>query len=74
MEQRVGSDPAADKATAVLLRRACQGDGGAFSELTQPLYPRLLSTARRIVTYREDAEEVVQEPLWKAFKGIAGYP
>lgn len=73
MEQRLGSDSAAGEATVALLRRACQGDGGAFSELARPLYPRLLSVARRIVTDGADAEEVVQEALWSAFQGIAGY-
>ncbi len=63
----------ADGSTAVLVRRACDGDSQAFSDLIRPLYSQLFWTARRIVTDRADAEEVVQEALWNAFRGIAGY-
>lgn len=71
--ERLRSDFAADGSTAVLLRRACDGDGQAFSDLIRPLYSQLFWAARRIVTDRADAEEVVQEALWNAFQGIAGY-
>jgi len=53
-----------------LLARAQQGEADAFEKLTAPLAPKLHSVARRVVGNREDAEDVVQESLWKAFQHL----
>lgn len=58
---------------ARLLDRAQHGDAEAFAKIAEPLSPRLLSIARSVVGNREDAEDVVQESLWKAFEHLPEY-
>ena len=56
-----------------LVRQAKTGDSGAFAELVAPLSRRMLSIAHRLVGNREDAEDVVQESLWKAYQHLPSY-
>lgn len=56
-----------------LVVRAQHGDTDAFAELTTELSPRLLSAARRVVGNTEDAQNVMQESLWKAFQHLPEY-
>lgn len=58
---------------ALLLARAKSGDSDAFSELAQALSPRLMRVALHVVKNPADAEEVVQDALWKAFRNLRRY-
>lgn len=60
-------------AESYLVKRAQTGDTEAFSELATTLSPRLLSVARGVVGNREDAEDVVQVSLWKAYRHLPDY-
>ena len=46
---------------------ARRGDGDAFTDLVSPHAPRLQRLARRLTRSHEDAEDVCQESLLKAF-------
>jgi RNA polymerase sigma-70 factor, ECF subfamily len=50
---------------------ACTEDG--FSFLAGSLRPKLLTVASRILGNPADAEDAVQEALWKAYRGRAGF-
>ncbi|MBI3697718.1 MAG: sigma-70 family RNA polymerase sigma factor [Acidobacteria bacterium] len=56
-----------------LVARARSGDPDAFSELVRAHSPRLMRMALRVVKEPADAEEVVQDALWKAFRSLHGY-
>ena len=58
---------------ALLTERARRGDTEAFSELVRALSPRLLWTARCVVHNPADAEDAVQNALWKAFRHLGDY-
>jgi RNA polymerase sigma-70 factor, ECF subfamily len=60
---------AAQDTTAGLL--PCTEDG--FSLLAVSLRPKLVAVAYRILGNPMDAEDAVQEALWKAFRGRAGF-
>jgi RNA polymerase sigma-70 factor, ECF subfamily len=53
--------------TEVSLLAARRGDGDAFTDLVSPHAPRLQRLARRLTRSHEDAEDVCQESLLKAF-------
>src|SRR5258708_8080334 len=52
---------------AALVLAAKSGDGQAFEILIERYQRRILAVARRFTRMREDAEDVVQESLQKAF-------
>ncbi|MBV1858024.1 MAG: RNA polymerase sigma factor, partial [Nannocystaceae bacterium] len=45
----------------------------SFEELVRPLLPRLRSFALRMVAHPDDADELVQDALLKAHRGLASY-
>ena len=49
------------------------GDRQAFEELIARYEQRVLAVAQRIVSNREDAEDVVQESFYKAFLHLGGF-
>jgi RNA polymerase sigma-70 factor, ECF subfamily len=53
--------------TEASLLAARRGDGDAFTDLVSPHAPRLQRLARRLTRSHEDAEDVCQESLLKAF-------
>src|SRR6202043_804969 len=57
-------DPMTDK---TLVAAAKRGDEKAFETLVRRHRPRILALARRYMRVREDAEDVVQQALQKAF-------
>lgn len=65
------ADPAADD--AVLVDRARGGDLAAFSELVRRYERRVYRTARHIVQNDEDAEDVLQEAMLKAFEHLDSF-
>lgn len=55
---------------SILLRRAQSGDGEAFSALVEPYLRQMFRSALRITRNHEDAEDVCQEGMIKAFVNI----
>jgi RNA polymerase sigma-70 factor (ECF subfamily) len=54
------------------LSAAQQGDGAAFDRVVRPYRSELLVHAYRLLGSRTDAEDVVQDALLAAWKGLAG--
>jgi RNA polymerase sigma-70 factor (ECF subfamily) len=59
--------------TEQTLERARAGDEQAFRELTDPYRRELLLHVYRIVGSAQDAEELVQETLLSAWRGLEGF-
>jgi hypothetical protein len=53
-----------------LLAAARSSDGRAFAELSGRYRKSIHNTAFRIVRHREDAEDIVQDPLFKAYVNL----
>ena len=58
---------------AELIRRACQGDKEAFYNLVRPCERTVYTAAISILKNPEDAEEVAQEAVLKAFTNLVGF-
>lgn len=58
---------------ADLIRQACQGDREAFYSLVRPCERAVYVAAMSILNNPEDAEEVAQEAVLKAFTHLAGF-
>jgi RNA polymerase sigma-70 factor, ECF subfamily len=56
-----------------LLARAQRGDVGAFEQLAGTYVNRLFLATLRVLGDRGDAEDVVQETLLRAWRGIRGF-
>jgi len=56
--------------TEQLLARARAGDGDAFAELIEPFQPELRVHCYRILGSVQDAEDVLQETLMAAWRGL----
>lgn len=56
-----------------LLQGLRTGDTASFEDLVKTYSGRLLATAARILNSESDAQDVVQETLISAWKGIAGF-
>lgn len=61
------------QADAELLARARAGDGDAFGELTEPFRRELHVHCYRILGSVQDAEDVMQETMVAAWRGIARF-
>ncbi|HEV2930530.1 MAG TPA: sigma-70 family RNA polymerase sigma factor, partial [Propionibacteriaceae bacterium] len=59
--------------TADLISRARTGDGDAFRELTEPHRRELLVHCYRMLGSVQDAEDVLQDTLLAAWRGLAGF-
>jgi RNA polymerase sigma-70 factor (ECF subfamily) len=55
------------------LRRAQRGDGDAFEELVGPHRDELLAHCYRMLGSLDDAEDVIQEALVAAWRGLDGF-
>ncbi|MBU6429306.1 MAG: sigma-70 family RNA polymerase sigma factor [Cyanobacteria bacterium REEB65] len=53
-----------------LVRRACEGDKAAFEALVGPYLDRFFGLAYQLVRNHDDAADVVQEALIKAYRSI----
>lgn len=56
-----------------LIRRAREGDAGAFDMLVRSNLPAVWRVAWRILRHREDAEDMVQEVFMTAYQALSGY-
>ena len=67
------SAPAAPRTDADLLEAARSGNGEALEALLERHEARLYRFARRLCRHREDAEDVLQESLLAAARGLSGF-
>lgn len=58
------------EAEAELLAKASKGDDAAFTSLVEPLRPSLFSYIYRMVTHRENAEDLLQETLIRVLESL----
>ena len=73
-EGAVPIDPVqTDSGPSDALARARAGDGRAFQELTEPYLGELQLHCYRILGSLADAEDVMQETLLAAWRGLPGY-
>jgi RNA polymerase sigma-70 factor (ECF subfamily) len=56
-----------------LITRARQGDGEAFEALTKPYRPELQVHCYRMLGSFQDAEDVLQDSLLAAWRGLGGF-
>ncbi len=56
-----------------LIDAARSGDEAAFGQLTAPLQRQVRGYVLRTVTHPDDADDILQDTLLKAFKGLPGY-
>jgi RNA polymerase sigma-70 factor (ECF subfamily) len=56
-----------------LIARALAGDGGAFGELTEPYRRELHVHCYRMLGSFQDAEDVLQDTLLAAWRGLGGF-
>ena len=59
--------------TAELISRARAGDGEAFRELTEPHHRELQVHCYRMLGSFADAEDMLQETLLAAWRGLPGF-
>jgi RNA polymerase sigma-70 factor, ECF subfamily len=67
------ADPRARAREIELLARAQRGDVDAFEQLAGTHVDRLFLATLRLLGDRSDADDVVQETLWRAWRGIRGF-
>ena len=58
---------------ALLVERAQQGDRTAFGSLVEPWRAPLFGYIYRMVTHRQEAEDLLQDVLVRVLEGIRGY-
>lgn len=56
-----------------LVALACSGDEGAFTELVEPLRRPLLAYVYRMVTLRQDAEDLLQDVLVRVLQSLSSF-
>jgi RNA polymerase sigma-70 factor (ECF subfamily) len=68
-----GAEHRPDEVEQALLERCQAGDQGAFQALLRPHLTALLGLARRCCRDQHWAEDLVQETLVRAFRGLANF-
>jgi RNA polymerase sigma-70 factor (ECF subfamily) len=67
------TEPELSSKEAQLIKRACGGEPQAFEELVRPYERLVYATAISILKNPQDAEEVAQEAVLKAFVHLASF-
>ncbi|MBM4042300.1 MAG: sigma-70 family RNA polymerase sigma factor [Planctomycetes bacterium] len=62
-----------DAADELLVAQAQRGDAAAFGRLVERYQDALFNGVHRMVSQREDAEDLAQEAFVKAFRGIGAF-
>ncbi len=62
-----------DEADELLVAQARRGDAGAFGRLVERYQDALFNGVHRMVSQREDAEDLAQEAFVKAYRGIGAF-
>jgi RNA polymerase sigma-70 factor (ECF subfamily) len=65
--------PPTPQDVAALVRRATEGDAGAFSRLVAQFQPKVLSFAMAFTSDRDEASDLAQEAMIKVYRAIASY-
>src|SRR4029079_1493678 len=69
-EQTVVAAPALEPDDTGLVRRACEGDLGAYDDLVRRYQERIYSTLYHMTANHEDANDLAQEAFIKAFQAL----
>ncbi len=69
-EAAVVAVPVAEPEDTVLVRRACEGDLGAYDDLVVRYQDRIYSTLYHMTANHEDANDLAQEAFIKAFQAL----
>lgn len=69
-ESAVVADPLVEPNDTVLVRRACEGDLGAYDDLVRRYQDRIYSTLYHMTANHEDANDLAQEAFIKAFQAL----
>ena len=72
-EQAVLTAPAVEPDDTVLVRRACNGDLGAYDDLVRRYQERIYSTLYHMTANHEDANDLAQEAFIKAFQALKSF-
>lgn len=56
-----------------LVDRFRNGEESAFNELANRYKEKIYWTVRRFVNEHQDADDIVQQVLWKAYEGLKGF-
>jgi len=67
------SQPTTETRDNALIRRVLQGDSEAYYVLLKPYQRMIFASALSLLGNEADAEEVVQESVLKAFKGLSRF-
>lgn len=70
VEAASGDDRAARETVAALVERARAGDGDALAALVRSVWPDLVAFARAVLASDVEAEDVVQDALIVAWRGL----
>ena len=70
---RNDSEPSAPADENVLVRRAREGDLGAYDELVQRYQERIYATVYHMTSNHEDANDLAQESFIKAFQALKSF-
>jgi len=65
--------PRVEEADELLVAQAQRGDAAAFGQLVERYQDALFNGVCRMVSQREDAEDLAQEAFVKAFRGIGAF-
>ena len=65
--------PVVELDDTVLVRRACEGDLGAYDDLVRRYQDRIYSTLYHMTANHEDANDLAQEAFIKAFQALKSF-
>jgi RNA polymerase sigma-70 factor (ECF subfamily) len=72
-EPAIMTAPIVELDDTVLVRRACEGDLGAYDDLVRRYQDRIYSTLYHMTANHEDANDLAQEAFIKAFQALKSF-